>query len=526
MPKADNAIIMAAGMANRFVPLSYEQPKGLLRVKGEVLIEREITQLQEAGIYDITLVVGYMKEKFFYLKEKYGVDIVVNEDYYRYNNTSTLMCVLDRLSNTYICSSDNYFSENVFTRQVPYSYYAAVYGEGKTKEYCLETDGEGIIKKVAIGGHDAWYMLGHAFFAKEFSEKFKQILVKEYENSITKEHLWEDLYIRYIDELKLHIKKYAKDMIYEFDTLEELREFDETYKVYSGSKIMDTIRKCFGCHEVDISNIKSLDGGMTNRNFTFVCGGDRYVYRYPGEGTEQLINRKEEKISTKLASELGIDTKLIYFDENSGVKITPYIKGARTMSKETFHENENIRSAAKVLYKLHHCKQNTGISFDVFGMAAKYEEYIKQNKGTFFEDYEEIKKKVYKIKEEMGCEGIQTVPCHNDPMCANWVKGTEGMFLIDWEYAGMNDAMWDLADFSIEADLTNELETFLLNTYFDRESTENEKIRFTANKVFIDFLWTLWGKTRVPFEGEWMERYAMERYDRLKQNLEQIKYKR
>ena len=92
--KVNNAIIMAAGMSSRFAPLSYERPKGLLNVKGEILIEREIRQLQEAGITDITIVVGYMKEKFFYLEEKFGAKIVVNEDYYQYNNTSTLIRVL------------------------------------------------------------------------------------------------------------------------------------------------------------------------------------------------------------------------------------------------------------------------------------------------------------------------------------------------------------------------------------------------------------------------------------------------
>ena len=109
MKEKPNAIIMAAGMSSRFAPLSYEKPKGLLKVKGEVLIERQIRQLQEAGITDITVVVGYMKEQFFYLEDKYGVQIVVNEDYYRYNNTSTLIRALDKIDETYICSSDNYF---------------------------------------------------------------------------------------------------------------------------------------------------------------------------------------------------------------------------------------------------------------------------------------------------------------------------------------------------------------------------------------------------------------------------------
>lgn len=135
--KVDNAIILAAGMSSRFLPLSYERPKGLLVVKGERLIERQIRQLKEAGIDDITVVVGYLKEQFFYLEEKFGVNIVVNEDYYRYNNTSSLMCVADKLTNTYICSSDNYFTENVFEKYVEKSYYSTVFADGKTDEYCL-----------------------------------------------------------------------------------------------------------------------------------------------------------------------------------------------------------------------------------------------------------------------------------------------------------------------------------------------------------------------------------------------------
>lgn len=162
--KVDNAIIMAAGMSSRFAPLCYETPKGLLNVKGEKLIEREILQLKEAGIEDITLVVGYMKEKMFYLAEKFGVDIVVNEDYYRFNNTSSLILVTEKLKNTYICSSDNYFPKNPFEKYVYRAYYSAVYQDGETDEYYAEFDKKGRITGVTIGGKDDWIMLGHVFF--------------------------------------------------------------------------------------------------------------------------------------------------------------------------------------------------------------------------------------------------------------------------------------------------------------------------------------------------------------------------
>ncbi|MDO4443847.1 MAG: NTP transferase domain-containing protein, partial [Slackia sp.] len=123
--KVDNAVIMAAGLSSRFAPISYEKPKGLLVVRGEVLIERQIRQLQEAGITDITVVVGYKKEHFFYLERAFGVKIVVNEQYASRNNNSSLMAVREKLGNTYICSSDDYFTVNPFESCVYKAFYAS-----------------------------------------------------------------------------------------------------------------------------------------------------------------------------------------------------------------------------------------------------------------------------------------------------------------------------------------------------------------------------------------------------------------
>ena len=175
-----NAIIIAAGTSSRFVPLSYEKPKGLVEVKGEVLIERQIRQLHEAGVNDVTIVVGYMAEQFAYLGEKYGVQFVKNEDYTRYNNTSSMIRVVDRLCNTYICCSDQYYEKNPFLQDLQQSAYAALYANGKTNEYCLELDAEDGIRAVQIGGADAWYMAGFAYFSEDFSMMFGEILTREY----------------------------------------------------------------------------------------------------------------------------------------------------------------------------------------------------------------------------------------------------------------------------------------------------------------------------------------------------------
>lgn len=270
---------MAAGTSSRFVPLSVERPKGLVEVKGEILIERQIRQLKEAGITDITLVVGYKAEMFAYLRDKYAVDIVYNEDFARYNNTSSLIRVIEKLGNTFICSSDNYFPENVFTRESVDSYYSALYAEGKTSEYCLITNAEEQITDVKVGGHDSWYMVGHVFFNHEFSEKFRKLMIKEYCNKTTKQGYWEDLYIRYIDQLpKMKINRYKEGDIQEFDSLDELRMFDESYKNDTRSSIVKQICKQLEVEEACVHAFRNIKHKGNYLQFQFKVYDDVYEY--------------------------------------------------------------------------------------------------------------------------------------------------------------------------------------------------------------------------------------------------------
>ena len=156
--RVESAVIMAAGLSSRFVPISYWRPKGLTSVRGEVLIERQIRQLHEAGITDITVVVGYRADEFAYLADKFGVRLVKNDLYAERNNNWTLWLVRDQLRNTYICSSDDYFTENPFEPYVYRAYYSAVYMDGPTDEWCLGVDENDLITSVTVGGHDAWAM--------------------------------------------------------------------------------------------------------------------------------------------------------------------------------------------------------------------------------------------------------------------------------------------------------------------------------------------------------------------------------
>lgn len=288
MYKVDNAVIMAAGTASRFAPLSYEKHKALITVKGEVLIERQIRQLQEAGVPEIYIVTGYKSEQFDYLKEKFGVHLVHNSEYLVRNNNSSIHAVKDILKNTYICSSDNYFSQNPFESEVSDCYYAAVYADGETKEWCMDYDEDGIITDVQIGGKNAWYMLGHTFWSETFSKKFVEILEKIYDLPETKDLLWESIYINNIDELKMKIRKYSDDVVFEFDTLDELREFDTNYVNNTCSEILKSVAKELHCEEKDLTEVLSYkDADNSAAGFMFTYNNQQYKYSYE----EKILRR-------------------------------------------------------------------------------------------------------------------------------------------------------------------------------------------------------------------------------------------
>lgn len=260
-------------------------------------------------------------------------------------------------------------------------------------------------------------------------------------------------------------------------------------------------------------------GGMTNFTYAVTVAGAHYTFRLPGEGTEKLINRQDEKISNELACAVGIDAQLRYFDAATGEKVSDYIENAETLSPKSLREKRNIVDAARLLRTLHGCGQDTGVPFEVFDMAARYEGFIRDNGGSFYDDYDEVRRQVMAVKAEVDRLAAPKAPCHNDPLCENWVRSGEKLYLVDWEYAGMNDPMWDLADVSIEADYDADMDGLLLETYFGAAPPPQARYRFDANKVYLDFLWSLWGKTRAPFDGEVMEQYAVNRYRRLKQSL-------
>ncbi len=508
--KVDNAVIMAAGLSSRFAPLSYEKPKGVFSVRGEVLIERQIRQLHETGINDITVVVGYMKEAFFYLEDKFGVTIRVNEQYAVRNNNSTLMLVREKLGNTYICSSDDYFTENVFEPYVYEAYYPGVFFAGETDEYLLDTAPDGRITKVTVGGRDKYGMLGHVYFDRAFSEKFVQILVDEYDRPETAGKLWEDIYRDHLRELRMVMRPYEPGVIYEFDSIADLREFDQDFIENVDSEILDNICRTLDCTRSEVEGIAPIKEGLTNLSFKFTVRGRAYVYRHPGAGTDEIINRASEAYSQGVAKKLGIDGTFIYQDPKAGWKISRFIDGCVPFD---YHNPAHVARAMEMARTLHRSGEKSEWTFDLYEKARGIVELLGRKSYPSFPDCEELGRRASRLAACVAGDGVAKCLCHNDFYSPNFLVSGDDMYLIDWEYSAMSDYASDLGTFICCSDYSLDEAKRVIEVYFGR-APEPEELRhclaYVALAAYYWFVWALYKEATGDPVGEWL--YLWYRY--------------
>lgn len=506
--KVRNAIILAAGLSSRFAPISYEKPKGVLKVRGEVLIERQIRQLKEAGIDEITVVVGYKKEYFFYLCEKYGVELVNNDEYASRNNNGSIWRVRDKLSNTFVCSSDDYFTENPFEPYVYKAYYAAQYAEGPTKEWCMTTGANDRITGVTIGGSDSWYMLGHVYFDEAFSKTFVSILEKEYERPETTDKLWEDLYIEHIKELDMTMRPYPEGVINEFDSLDELRAFDPHFLENVDSEIFDNICKTLGCSKSEIHDVYPLKQGLTNLSCHFSTNDGEYVYRHPGVGTELLVNRRGEVAALKKAKELGLDDTFIYEDPARGWKISKFVRDARQPNP---HDAAQMSRMMQMCRRLHESGATVETEFDFYAEAKRYESLLLKKGPIEIPGYWNLAKKVDELEDHVVADAAPKCLCHNDFFYMNFlIDQSDKYYLIDWEYAGLSDYANDFGTCCVCCELTEDEVDAALDSYFGRKATEGEAAHNYAHIALAGWCWYLWSllkEAEGDFVGEWLYIY-------------------
>ena len=490
-----NAIILAAGYGMRMVPINTETPKGLLTVDGVPLIERTIEQLHEAGITDITMVVGFMMEAYDYLVDKYDVKMIYNNDYATKNNLHSLVLASRMIQRTYIVPCDIWSEENPFSKEEAYSWYMVsdIYDEeswirvNRKSELVLVTN-----DNEKVNGNR---MIGIAYVCNGEAEQLRNRLAELSSNPSYNESFWEEAAFNK-EKMYLSAKVVSGKKVTEVNTYEQLRELDAESRNLENDTI-DVAASALDVDKSDIRNITVLKKGMTNRSFLFTCRDQKYIMRIPGEGTDHLIDRRKEASVYAAIKGKGVCEDNVYLNPDNGYKITRFIENSRNCDPL---DQEDLRRCMKKLHDFHDLKLKVKHKFDIFDQI-KYYEKLWDGAPSVYRDYEETLKHVLSLKDYIDKQDIELTLTHIDAVPDNFMiidgaKDEESSIqLIDWEYAGMQDRYVDVAMFAIYAYFDRQQADNLIDLYFEaggQKTDENIRTRIYAYMAMCGMLWSNW----------------------------------
>lgn len=500
------AIILAAGFGMRMVPINTEMPKGLLEVNGEPLIERIIKQLHEVGIQEIYVVVGFMKEKYEYLMDEYGVELVVNPDYAAKNNLHSLRLVKEDLENAYIVPCDIWCDRNPFHRHELYSWYMVSDLVENESNVRVNRKMELVTVPENVGGNA---MIGISYLTKEdadtVSARTEELCKKpQYDDSFWEEALYNK------DRMIVAARVVHSADVVEINTYEQLREIDSD----SNQLKTDAIRlicKALCANPEEVTDITVLKKGMTNRSFLFTCKDKKYIMRIPGEGTDQLINRRQEAAVYHAIADKNICDDITYINPENGYKITEFLEGARVCNPTDY---EDVKKCMSRLRDFHALKLKVTHEFDIFGQMEFYET-LWDGTPSVYKDYEKTKANVWSLKPYIDAHTGEKILTHIDAVPDNFLfvqrNGKEEIRLIDWEYAGMQDPHVDIAMFCIYSLYNKRQVDRLIAAYFTDGCDDATRIKIYCYIAACGLLWSNWCEYKRNLGVEFGE-YSLRQY--------------
>lgn len=519
-----NAIILAAGFGMRMVPINMEVPKGLIEVNGEPLVERAIKQLHEAGVKEIYIVVGFMKEKYEYLIDEYGVELVVNSEYAVKNNLHSLKLVLNHLSNSYIIPCDIWCDRNPYQSHELYSWYMVSDLIDNDSSVRVNRKMELVSVPQNVGGNT---MVGISYLLEEEAKIVRdrvEELCKDAQNNVV---FWEKA-LYYKDKMIVAARIFPSTDVVEINTYEQLRELDSD----SNQLKTDAIKVI--CETLDVipdevEDITVMKKGMTNRSFLFTCNGKRYIMRIPGEGTDKLINRRQEAQVYNLVNGKDLCDNIVYINPQNGYKITVFFERARVCDPMN---SDDVKKCMQRLREFHNMKLKVNHEFDIFGQINFYES-LWEDRHSIYKDYNKTKEKVFSLKKFIDSHACEKVLSHIDSVPDNFLfvysgDGKEDIRLIDWEYAGLQDPHVDIAMFVIYSLYNRSQADSLIDAYFPEGCSNVDRVKIYCYISVCGLLWSNWCeyKRNLGIElGEYslrQYRYAKDYYNIVKEELNKL----
>lgn len=258
-------------------------------------------------------------------------------------------------------------------------------------------------------------------------------------------------------------------------------------------------------------------GGLTNRVFRVGLSGDTLCLRLPGAGTDEYINRTNEAASAQAAAGAGVSPPLLHADPASGIMITRFVSAAATMTPALFKSRKGAPARAGLVFrKLHQSKAVFPFRFELFQMIDDYLKLLGTKPVQLPEGYHDVLREAETIRAALNAHPLPLTACHCDPLSENFLDTGDRMWVVDWEYSGMNDPMWDLGDLSVEAGFDATQDEEMIAAYFGGAPKPDERGRIVIYKAMCDLLWTLWGLIQLANDNpaDDFKAYAQKRFAR------------
>jgi thiamine kinase-like enzyme/choline kinase len=509
-----------------------EQPYPLLPfAKNTCLIDRSLSILREYGYSRIIIVAGYRYE-LFKKYEATDVQIIYNKEYGFTASMGSLALCKDYITEDFLLvEGDTFFEKKVIERlsSTESGNCISMTEESGSGDECFVETKQGFVTKITKDRHRVCNFEGEMMGITRISYETYQKLIYTWEHSTNPYLNYEYLLMDVTDILDRPCIRFKNIIWGDVDCKEDFKKLQNiTYRSlrrkenpFDEENLRHHLLTIFPDKDIETAQIIQI-GGMSNKNFRINFEGNSYVLRVPGNGSEDMVERTNEEFNANEACKLGVNPAIRYFNTHTGIKLADFIENAETLNAATIQRHDNMRKIAKIYQTIHNSHIRLKNEFNIFKEIEKYDILIEHAGASMYEGWQTIKPKVMALEQYLNTLGVDLKPCHNDGLYENFIKATDGtIYLIDWEYSGMNDPMADIAALFIEAGFDNENQDYFLDKYFNADIPTKTRKKILCYQILWDYLWAQWTVIKET-KGDDFGSYGRDRYNRAVTNLNKI----
>lgn len=496
------------------------------------LMGRTLAILRENGIKQIAIVTGYCHELF----EKFQAEDVTlkyNKDYEFTASMGSLALVKDFIDEDFLLVEGDTFYEKKVIEQLCVltdgNCISTTEESGSGDECFVETK-QGFVTKITKDRHRVCNFEGEMLGVTRITKETYDKLIYAWEHSTNPYLNYEYLLMDVTEPLDRPYIHFSNLIWGDVDCKEDFKRLEnEIWRTlrrkedpFDEENLRQHLQTIFSDKDITTAEIIQI-GGMSNKNFRVNLNGKSYVLRVPGNGSEGMVERTNEEFNAMEACKLGVNPMIRYFNAKTGVKLADFVENAETLNAATIQRHDNMKKIAKIYQVVHGAHIRLKNEFNIFQEIEKYDILISKAGAKMYEGWEEVRPQVMALESYLNELGVELCPCHNDALYENFIKTVDGtIYLIDWEYSGMNDPMADFAALFIEAGFTNENQDYMLMKYFEGDIPNNVYQKILCYQILWDCLWAQWTVIKEA-KGDDFGTYGKDRYFRAINNLKKIR---